>query len=110
MRCRMGSNFGFIDADLLRIGGLPFRSTLSNEARRIVRSVLAKTEKREVWAVLVLPTLRPNKRYPLGIRSVFADYRVIVLATIVTILSKASERSTGMENAFKDCIVCLSFG
>ena len=79
-------------------------------ARRIVRSVLAKTEKREVWAVLVLPTLRPNKRYPLGIRSVFADYRVLVLATVITILSKASERSTGMENAFKDCIVCLSFG
>jgi len=73
-------------------------------------SVLAKAEKREVWAVLVLPTLRPNKRYPVGIRGIFTDYRVLILATIISVLSKACERSTGMENAFKDCIVCLSLG
>lgn len=73
-------------------------------------SVLAKTEKRKVWAVLVLPTFRPNKRHPIGIRSVFANYRVIVFSTIIPVLSKTGERPAGMKNAFKDCIVCLSFG
>jgi hypothetical protein len=74
------------------------------------RSVLAKAEKREVWAVLVLPTFCPNKRYPVGIGSVFTDYRILVFAAIISVLSKASERPTGMENAFKDCIVGLSLG
>lgn len=73
-------------------------------------SVLAKTEKCEVRAVFVLPAFCPDKRYPVGIGGVFADYRILVFSTVESILSKARERPTGMENTFKDCIVGLSLG